>query len=43
VETILDGQASTPFLKQGDTVRIWMDDDSGHPIFGTIEQEVVRG
>lgn len=43
VETILDGQASTPFLKHGDKVRIWMDDDSGHPIFGTIEQEVVRG
>ena len=41
VETILDGQASTPFLKHGDSVRIWMDDDHGHPIFGTIEQEVV--
>ena len=27
-------------LKRGDTVRIWMDDDSGHPIFGTIEQTV---
>jgi fumarylacetoacetate (FAA) hydrolase len=41
VETILDGQAATPFLKHGDRVRIWMDDDHGHPIFGTIEQEVV--
>jgi fumarylacetoacetate (FAA) hydrolase len=41
VETILDGQAATPFLKAGDRVRIWMDDDSGHPIFGVIEQEVV--
>jgi len=41
VETILDGQPSTPFLKAGDTVRIWMDDASGHPVFGTIEQTVV--
>ena len=41
VETILEGQARTPFLKAGDTVRIWMDDEHGHPIFGTIEQEVV--
>jgi fumarylacetoacetate (FAA) hydrolase len=41
VETILDGKPSTPFLKHGDTVRIWMDDENGHPIFGTIEQTVV--
>ena len=41
VETILDGKPSTPFLEAGDTVRIWMDDDKGHPIFGTIEQTVV--
>jgi fumarylacetoacetate (FAA) hydrolase len=42
VETILNGAPSTPFLTYGDVVRIWMDDDSGHPIFGTIEQEVVK-
>jgi fumarylacetoacetate (FAA) hydrolase len=42
VEKILDGSARTPFLKGGDTMRIWMDDDRGHPIFGVIEQEVVR-
>ena len=41
VETILSGQAATPFLRHGDTVRIWMDDDKGHPIFGVIEQTVV--
>ncbi|HEV2866743.1 MAG TPA: fumarylacetoacetate hydrolase family protein [Allosphingosinicella sp.] len=41
VETILDGKPATPFLKHGDTVRIWMDDDRGHPIFGVIEQTVV--
>ncbi len=40
VETILDGQAATPFLKSGDTVRIWMEDATGHSIFGAIEQVV---
>lgn len=40
VETILDGKASTPFLKTGDTVRIWMEDEHGHATFGTIEQQV---
>jgi fumarylacetoacetate (FAA) hydrolase len=41
IETILEGSAKTPFLKSGDMVRIWMDDERGHPIFGVIEQEVV--
>ncbi|HEX8400176.1 MAG TPA: fumarylacetoacetate hydrolase family protein [Allosphingosinicella sp.] len=40
VETILVGKPSTPFLKNGDTVRIWMEDDHGHALFGTIEQTV---
>jgi fumarylacetoacetate (FAA) hydrolase len=40
VETIVDGKPATPFLKPGDRVRIWMDDEHGHPIFGVIEQEV---
>jgi fumarylacetoacetate (FAA) hydrolase len=40
VETILSGTPKTPFLKRGDIVRIWMDDDKGHPIFGVIEQSV---
>jgi fumarylacetoacetate (FAA) hydrolase len=43
VETILEGKPRTEFLKRGDTVRIWMDDDRGHPIFGVIEQKVVAG
>jgi fumarylacetoacetate (FAA) hydrolase len=43
VETILDGKPATGFLKAGDTVRIWMDDANGHPIFGTIEQTVAAG
>ena len=41
VETILRGKPETPFLKAGDSVRIWMDDTRHHPIFGTIEQTVV--
>jgi fumarylacetoacetate (FAA) hydrolase len=40
IETIQTGAAQTPFLKQGDTVRIWMDDARNHPIFGVIEQTV---
>ncbi|CAM3096575.1 Ureidoglycolate lyase [Sphingomonas antarctica] len=40
VETILRGKAETPFLKSGDTVRITMDDERHHPIFGVIEQTV---
>lgn len=40
VETIRGGAATTPFLKHGDTVRIWAEDDKHHPIFGVIEQTV---
>jgi fumarylacetoacetate (FAA) hydrolase len=40
VETIVHGQAKTPFMKIGDTVRIEMKDKAGHSIFGAIEQEV---
>jgi fumarylacetoacetate (FAA) hydrolase len=40
VETILTGEAKTPFLKHGDTVRIEMLDDQHHSIFGAIEQTV---
>jgi fumarylacetoacetate (FAA) hydrolase len=40
VETILTGAPITPFMKHGDTVRIWMEDEKHHPIFGTIEQVV---
>ncbi|HYJ30966.1 MAG TPA: fumarylacetoacetate hydrolase family protein [Allosphingosinicella sp.] len=43
VETILEGAAKTPFLRHGDRVRIWMDDERGHPIFGVIEQSVAPG
>jgi fumarylacetoacetate (FAA) hydrolase len=40
VETILNGAPQTSWLKPGDTVRIWMDDDRHHSIFGAIEQLV---
>lgn len=40
IETIRDGKPATPFLKAGDVVRIWAEDDRHHPIFGVIEQVV---
>ncbi|RZM08085.1 MAG: FAA hydrolase family protein, partial [Sphingomonas sp.] len=40
IETIRGGKPDTPFLKHGDAVSIWMDDDHGHAIFGRIEQTV---
>ncbi len=41
IETILHGKPVTPFMAPGDVVRIWMDDDRHHSIFGAIEQQVV--
>jgi fumarylacetoacetate (FAA) hydrolase len=43
IETIQTGGAKTPFLRHGDRVRIEMNDEAGHSIFGAIEQEVVGG
>ncbi|MCC7394110.1 MAG: fumarylacetoacetate hydrolase family protein [Sphingomonadaceae bacterium] len=40
IETILHGKPTTPFMVAGDVVRIWMDDDRHHSIFGAIEQQV---
>ena len=42
VETIVSGEARTPFMRFGDTIRIEMKDKAGKSIFGAIEQEVVR-
>ncbi|MCM0148601.1 fumarylacetoacetate hydrolase family protein [Photobacterium galatheae] len=42
LEIIDQGQAVTPFMKFGDTVKIEMFDDNGHSIFGAIEQTVVK-
>lgn len=41
IETIQGGKPVTPFMKAGDTVRIWMEDEKHHPIFGVIEQAIV--
>ena len=40
IETIAGGKPVTPFLKKGDVVKIWAQDDRHHPIFGVIEQTV---
>lgn len=40
VEKIQTGDIKTPFLKDGDMVRIEARDDGGHSIFGAIEQTV---
>ena len=40
VEKLRDGEAMTPFLKYGDTVKIDMHDVDGNSIFGAIEQEI---
>ncbi|MFS2150730.1 fumarylacetoacetate hydrolase family protein [Rhizobium sp. Rhizsp42] len=41
VETILQGEPKTPYLRDGDVVRIEMLDPKQHSIFGRIEQTVV--
>jgi fumarylacetoacetate (FAA) hydrolase len=41
VETILHGAPKTPFLNDGDRVRIEMNDAQGRSIFGAIEQDVI--
>ena len=42
VETIANGKPSTPFMRFGDRVKIDMLDSAGAPIFGSIEQTVIR-
>jgi fumarylacetoacetate (FAA) hydrolase len=41
VEVSTSGWPQTPFLKFGDTVRLWMDHD-GVSVFGAIEQRIVK-
>jgi fumarylacetoacetate (FAA) hydrolase len=43
VEQITGGAAVTPFLVDGDSVRIEARDDAGHSLFGAIEQRVRVG
>jgi fumarylacetoacetate (FAA) hydrolase len=40
IETIQRGSPETPYLSQGNTIRIEMKDDHGHSVFGAIEQTV---
>ncbi len=40
VEKLRDGEAMTPFLKYGDTVKIDIHDVDGNSIFGAIEQVI---
>jgi len=40
VEAIQTGAPVTPFLKDGDRVRMWMEDGEGRSIFGEINQVV---
>jgi len=42
IETINDGKPTTSFMKFGDRVRIEMNDENDHSIFGTIDQVVTR-
>ncbi|NDP40026.1 MAG: fumarylacetoacetate hydrolase [Rhodoferax sp.] len=41
LETLLDGQPLTEFMKFGDTIRIEMKGRDGQSVFGAIEQEIV--
>jgi fumarylacetoacetate (FAA) hydrolase len=40
IEAINSGNPKTPFMDFGDTIRIRMQDETGHNIFGDIEQRV---
>lgn len=42
IETIENGQASTPFMAFGDKIQIEMFDNNGQSIFGQIKQTVVQ-
>ena len=43
IETINTGKPATEFMKFGDTVRIEMNDSTGHSVFGAIEQTIQEG
>jgi len=42
IETILDGQPATEYMKYGDTIRIEMKNAGGQSVFGAIDQTVVE-
>ena len=41
METLQDGKAATPFMQEGDTIRIEMKGRDGHSLCGAIDQNVV--
>jgi fumarylacetoacetate (FAA) hydrolase len=42
LEQISSGQATTPFMKAGDTVEMWMESKDGRSLFGRIFQKVKK-
>lgn len=42
LEVIDKGEATTPFMRFGDTIKIQVANEKGEDIFGTIEQKVVK-
>lgn len=42
IEQIDKGKIETPFMKVGDTIEIFMNDENGQSIFGTINQTVEK-
>ncbi len=42
LEQIKDGKITTPFMKVGDRVEIWMEDSEGQDLFGRISQKVSK-
>ena len=42
LEIIHTGKESTPYMKVGDTIKIYMEDSAGVNLFGTIFQKVIK-
>lgn len=42
IEKISEGAIKTPFMKEGDTIKIEMKNEAGQNLFGTIFQKVVK-
>ena len=42
IEILDDGQAKTPFMSFGDTVKMEVFDAEGNPVFGTLKQQVIK-
>ena len=40
IEQIESGKIQTPFMKDGDTIEMWMNSSNGENLFGRISQKV---